>query len=147
MGSERLNNKSQFRQHLDLDGVDIAQPDLMYAGGITEVKKIAGIADTFHVPISPHNTKGPVGIVAAAHLMASVPNVAPMELVTGIDWRDEIITEPLHIQGGRVYLPEGPGWGIELHCLQFGFLSSSASLAGVVFFCYCLDVGAFPSMS
>jgi len=114
MGSERLNNKSQFRQLLDLDGVDIAQPDLMYAGGITEVKKIAAIADTFHVPISPHNTKGPVGIVAAAHLMASVPNVAPMELVTGIDWRDEIITEPLNIQGGRVYLPEGPGWGIEL---------------------------------
>ena len=114
MGSERLNNKSQFRQLLDLDGVDIAQPDLMYAGGVTEVKKIAAIADTFHVPISPHNTKGPVGIVAAAHLMASVPNVAPMELVTGIDWRDEIITEPLNIQGGCVYLPEGPGWGIEL---------------------------------
>ena len=35
MGSERLNTKSQFRQLLDLDGVDIAQPDLMYAGGIT----------------------------------------------------------------------------------------------------------------
>lgn len=114
MGSERLNNKSQFRQLLDLDGIDIAQPDLMYAGGITEVRKIAALADTFHVPISPHNTKGPVGIIAAAHLMASIPNAAPMELVTGIEWRDEIITEPLRIEGGCVYLPDGPGWGLEL---------------------------------
>lgn len=114
MGSERLNTKSQFRQLLDLDGIDIAQPDLMYAGGITEVRKIAAIADTFHVPISPHNTKGPVGIAAAAHLMASIPNVAPMELVTGIDWRDEIITAPLKVEEGYLLLPEGPGWGIEL---------------------------------
>ena len=114
MGSERLNTKSQFRQLLDLDGVDIAQPDLMYAGGITEVRKIAAIADTFHVPISPHNTKGPVGIAAATHLMASIPNTAPMELVTGIDWRDEIIAAPLRLEAGCLLVPEGPGWGVEL---------------------------------
>ena len=114
MGSERLNTKSHFRQLLELDGIDIAQPDLMYAGGITEVKKIAAISDTFHVPISLHNTKGPVGIAAAVHLMASIPNIAPMELVTGIDWRDEIIKSPLKIVDGRIHVPEGPGWGIEL---------------------------------
>ena len=114
MGSERLNTKSHYRQLLDLNGIDIAQPDLMYAGGITEVRKIAAIADTFHVPISPHNTKGPVGIIAAAHLMASIPNVAPMEFVTGIEWRDEIITEPLKIEDSCIVLPTGPGFGIEL---------------------------------
>ena len=114
MGSERLNTKSQFRHLLELDGIDIAQPDLMYAGGITEVRKIAAIADTWHVPISPHNTKGPVGIAAAAHLMASIPNTAPMELVTGIDWRDEIIAEPLVVENGCLFLPRGPGLGVEL---------------------------------
>ena len=114
MGSERLNTKSHYRQLLDLDGIDVAQPDLMYAGGITEVRKIAAIADTFHVPISPHNTKGPVGIIAAAHLMASIPNVAPMEFVTGIEWRDEIITEPLRVEDSCIVLPDGPGFGIEL---------------------------------
>ena len=114
MGSERLNTKSHFRQLLDMDGIDIAQPDLMYAGGITEVRKIAAIADTFHVPISPHNTKGPVGIIAATHLMASIPNVAPMEFVTGIEWRDEIIAEPLRVEDSCIVLPEGPGWGVEL---------------------------------
>ncbi len=114
MGSERLNTKSHFRQLLEIDGIDVAQPDLMYAGGITEVRKIATIADTFHVPISPHNTKGPVGIIAAAHLMASIPNVAPMEFVTGIDWRDDIITEPLKVEDSCIVLPAGPGFGIEL---------------------------------
>ena len=114
MGSERLNTKTQFRILLDNDGIDVAQPDLMYAGGITEVRKIAAIADTFHVPISPHNTKGPVGIIAAAHLMASIPNTAPMELVTGIDWRDEILTEPLRIEDSAVWVPDKPGLGIEL---------------------------------
>ena len=114
MGSERLNTKSQFRQLLELDGVDIAQPDLMYAGGVTEVRKIAAIADTFHVPLSMHNTKGPVGIIAAAHLMASIPNAAPMELVMGIDWRDDLLTEPLRVEGGALIVPDGPGWGIEL---------------------------------
>ena len=114
MGSERLNTKSHYRQLLDLDGIDVAQPDLMYAGGITEVRKIAAIADTFHVPISPHNTKGPVGIIAAAHLMASIPNVAPMEFVTGIAWRDEIITEPLRVEDSCIVLPDGPGFGVEL---------------------------------
>ena len=112
MGSERLNTKTQFRILLDCDGIDVAQPDLMYAGGITEVRKIAAIADTFHVPISPHNTKGPIGILAAAHLMASIPNTAPMELVTGIDWRDEILTEPLRIEDGAVWLPDKPGLGV-----------------------------------
>ena len=115
MGSERLNTKSHFRQLLELDGVDIAQPDLMYAGGITEVRKIAAIADTFHVPISMHNTKGPIGIIAAAHLLASIPNPAPMELVMGIDWRDEILTAPLEIEAGCVVVPSGPGWGLELN--------------------------------
>jgi galactonate dehydratase len=114
MGSERLNTKTQFRQLLELDGVDIAQPDLMYAGGITEVRKIAAIADTFHVPVSIHSSKGPVGIVAAGHLIAAIPNAAPMEFMTGIPWRDEILTEPLRIENGHLRLPEGPGLGLEL---------------------------------
>ncbi|HCL27292.1 MAG TPA: galactonate dehydratase [Candidatus Latescibacteria bacterium] len=114
MGSERLNTKSQFRRLLELEGIDIAQPDLMYSGGITEARKIAAIAETFHVPISFHNTKGPIGILAAAHVMASIPNAAPIEFVTGIDWRDEIIDVPIDVQGGRIVLSERPGLGVEL---------------------------------
>lgn len=114
MGSERLNTKSQFRRLLELEGIDIAQPDMMYSGGITEAKKIAAIAETFHVPISFHNTKGPIGILAAANVMAAIPNAAPIEFVTGIDWRDEIIDHPLDVQEGRIVLSDRPGLGVEL---------------------------------
>ncbi|MEE3261440.1 MAG: enolase C-terminal domain-like protein, partial [Candidatus Latescibacterota bacterium] len=107
--------KSQFRRLLEMEGIDIAQPDMMYSGGLTESKKIAAIADTFHVPISLHNTKGPIGILAAAHLEASIPNPAPMEFVTGIDWRDEIIDEPLCVEEGRLVLPTRPGLGVKLN--------------------------------
>ena len=86
----------------------------MYSGGITEARKIAAIAETFHIPISFHNTKGPIGILAAAHVMASIPNAAPIEFVTGIDWRDEIIDQPIDVQGGRIVLSDRPGLGVEL---------------------------------
>ena len=114
MGSESLNNKTQFRRLLELEGIDIAQPDLMYSGGITEARKIAAIADTFHVPVSFHNTKGPVGILAAAHVALSIPNAAPLEFVTGIDWRDEILAEPLQVEAGHLVVARRPGLGAEL---------------------------------
>ncbi|MDP6018996.1 MAG: enolase C-terminal domain-like protein, partial [Candidatus Latescibacteria bacterium] len=49
-----------------------------------------------------------------AHVTASIPNAAPIEFVTGIDWRDEIIDHPLDVQGGRIVLSDRPGLGVEL---------------------------------
>ena len=57
----------------------MAQPDIVYIGGITEMKKVATLAETYQVVIAPHNTKGPVGIMAAAHVMASIPNALIQE--------------------------------------------------------------------
>jgi galactonate dehydratase len=114
MGSERLTTKTQFRQFLDAGALDVAQPDLVYAGGITECRKIAAIADTYHVPISFHNTKGPIGILAAAHVMASIPNAAPMEFISNIAWRDEIITHPLQVEAGHLVLSGRSGLGVDL---------------------------------
>jgi galactonate dehydratase len=114
MGSERLTTKTQYRQFLEAGALDVAQPDLVYAGGITECRKIAAIADTYHVPISFHNTKGPIGILAAAHVMASIPNAAPLEFVSTIPWRDEIITHPLPVEAGHLVLPDRPGFGVDL---------------------------------
>jgi galactonate dehydratase len=115
MGSERLTTKTQFRQFLEAGALDVAQPDLVYAGGITECRKIAAIADTYHVPISFHNTKGPIGILAAAHVMASIPNAAPCEFISNIPWRDEIITHPLQVEKGHIILSDRPGLGVDLN--------------------------------
>ena len=53
--------------------------------------------------------------MAAAHLGASIPNEAPMEFVTGIDWRDDIITEPLEVKDGCLMISERPGFGVDLN--------------------------------
>ena len=52
--------------------------------------------------------------LAAAHLLASIPNEAPMEFVTGIEWRDEILQDPLEVVDGCLVVPDRPGLGIEL---------------------------------
>ena len=56
-----------------------------------------------------------MGTLAAAHLLASIPNEAPMEFVTGIEWRDEILTEPIEVVEGCLVVRDRPGLGIELN--------------------------------
>ena len=65
-GSERITNKFRFNEFLRAGAVDVLQPDFVYVGGITEMKKVAAIAELYQVVVAPHNTKGPVGIMAAA---------------------------------------------------------------------------------
>jgi len=71
---ERLFTKFPFFELIKHEAVDILQPDICNAGGITELKKIAAIAETQHLSMAPHNTNGPVGTVASFHLAASMPN-------------------------------------------------------------------------
>jgi galactonate dehydratase len=114
-GSERLTSKFAFHDLFRARAVDVAQPDPVYVGGITELKKVAAIAELFQVVIAPHNTKGPVGIMAAAHVMASIPNALIQEFITPtwIPWRDSVLREPLVIRDGRLLVRDRPGLGIE----------------------------------
>ena len=80
-GSERLTSKFAFHNFFKAGAVDVAQPDIVYIGGITEMKKVAAIAELYQVVIAPHNTKGPVGIMAAAHVMAAIPNGLIQEFI------------------------------------------------------------------
>jgi galactonate dehydratase len=114
-GSERLTSKFRFNELFRAGGVDVAQPDPVYIGGITELKKVAAIAELYQVAIAPHNTKGPVGIMAAAHVMASIPNALIQEFITPtwIPWRNSVLREPLDMQNGRLLVRDRPGLGIE----------------------------------
>ena len=113
-GSERLTSKFRFQELFAAGGVDIAQPDPVYIGGITELKKVAAIAELHQVVIAPHNTKGPVGIMAAAHVMASIPNALIQEFIapSWIPWRDQVLTEPLDLDHGRLLVRDRPGLGV-----------------------------------
>jgi galactonate dehydratase len=114
-GSERLTSKYRFNELFRAGGVDVAQPDPVYIGGITELKKVAAIAELYQVAIAPHNTKGPVGIMAAAHVMAAIPNALIQEFITPtwVPWRNSVLREPLDLENGRLLVRDRPGLGIE----------------------------------
>lgn len=95
---------------------DYIMPDIVWTGGITEMRKIANMAEAFHIPVTPHDANGPINILAGAHTMMSVPNFYRLEMVSG--WMDNYnacIDPPLDVRGGYLYLSGRPGLGVELN--------------------------------
>lgn len=108
---ERIFTKWGFREILEKKAATILQPDLCHAGGITECKVIAGIAEAFYAAIAPHNPLGPISLAAGIHLAASIPNFLCQEQVSlGVGY----LKKPFQVRDGYVDLPTGPGLGIEL---------------------------------
>ena len=114
--SERLMTRYGFREVLENRAARIIMPDICWCGGISEARKIATMADTYYLPVAPHNCGGPVLHFASAHLAASIPNLYILETVRR-HYLDEYrgltsaMLTPVH---GELPLPEGPGLGIEL---------------------------------
>lgn len=111
---ERLLSRFEFRALLEEAGCRIIQPDIMHAGGFTEVRRIAALADTWYVPIAPHNPGGPICTAASMHLAASVPNFFILEqMEPQRQMRDLVSTPPIAFQDGAFVLPQSPGLGLE----------------------------------
>lgn len=114
--SERLMTRYQYRELMELGAAKIVMLDLEWCGGITEAKKIAALADTYYLPVTPHNCGGPILSLANAHFAASVPNLFILESVRPF-WMIEhpkYVTNPVRVEGGYILLPEGIGLGAEL---------------------------------
>ena len=113
-GSERLTSKHRYNDFFRAGALDVAQPDIVYIGGITEMKKVAAMAEAYQVVIAPHNTKGPVGIMAAAHVMAAIPNALIQEFIAParIPWRNDVLEQPLEIEDSHLIIRDRPGLGI-----------------------------------
>lgn len=111
---ERLLSRYEYRELLEKSGCRIVQPDLMHAGGFTEVRKIATLADTYYVPVAPHNPGGPICTAAAMHLAAAVPNFLILEhMEPQRALRDRASVTPIAYEDGHFLLPERPGLGVE----------------------------------
>lgn len=111
---ERLLSRYEFRELLEGGGCKIVQPDLMHAGGITEVRRIASFADTYYVPVAPHNPGGPICTMASMHLAAAIPNFYVLEqMEPQREFRDRASKPAIRFEDGHFVLPETPGWGIE----------------------------------
>ncbi len=111
---ERLITKHQFRDLLNSFAVDYIQPDIIHTGGITEMKKIAALAEAFYIPLIPHNPNGPVATAATIHLATSIPNFMLTEYID-LPERADVLVEPLVVKNGQFALPTKPGLGIELN--------------------------------
>ena len=85
-------------------------PDVVWTGGISELRKIANLAEVYYVPVSPHDASGPINILAGAHTMMTVPNFYRVEIATGVlDMYAEMVSPPLDIRSGVLHLSDSPG--------------------------------------
>ena len=113
---ERYTTVHTFREVLEKRAAAVIQPDLCHAGGITEVKKIAGLAQAYDVMVAPHNASGPVGTAAAVQIDATIPNFLIQEyFVAQAPWIQDVVAGAPMVKDGYIAVPEGPGLGVDLN--------------------------------
>jgi L-alanine-DL-glutamate epimerase-like enolase superfamily enzyme len=116
-GYETETGLPGFRNLIADRAVDIVQPDVIWTGGITETRKIAALAQAFHLPVIPHVFSSAVSTIANMHLIASLPNGGLLECDQNPNpLRTELFEEPITVdENGRVHLPDRPGLGVTLN--------------------------------
>lgn len=117
-GGERLYTRYGFRQYIEEQILDIMQPDMCLAGGISEVRKIANYGETYGLHVQPHNCASPISTAAAVQLDATIPNFIIQETFPyRVPENYNLVHEPLEftIKNGRLPLPTKPGIGVELN--------------------------------
>jgi len=114
--SEMLGSRWPYKDLLERDATHIVMVDLCWTGGLTEGRKIASLAETYHRPFAPHDCIGPVGFIAAAHMSFSQPNTLIQESVRAYytGWYKDVVTNLPRIENGHIYPMEAPGLGVEL---------------------------------
>ncbi|MNR10720.1 D-galactonate dehydratase [compost metagenome] len=112
---ERLYSRWDYRNFLNMGCADFIQPDVSHAGGISELKKIAAMAECYHIPMCPHNPSGPVANAATLHIAASTPNFYFLETMSSdVSYRNKISTEKVEFENGMMHINDAPGLGIDI---------------------------------
>lgn len=110
---ERIFTKWGFKDILEKRAATILQPDVCYAGGITELRLIAGMAEAYYSPIAPHNPQGPCSLAASYQIAASIPNFLIQE--NGDAEYSDLLAKPLPpVRNGHRPLLTDPGLGITI---------------------------------
>ncbi|MDP6514517.1 MAG: mandelate racemase/muconate lactonizing enzyme family protein [SAR202 cluster bacterium] len=112
---ERLFTRYDFLPIFENRLADYIMPDVVWTGGISELRKIATMAEAYYIPVSPHNAMGSVQIIAGAHTMMTVPNFYRLEFsIAALEGYNAVLDKPLDIRDGNLHLPTGPGLGYDL---------------------------------
>ncbi len=119
---ERLYSRYDFKRLLQTGGVDIIQPDLSHAGGITEVRKIASMAEAYDVALAPHCPLGPIALASCLQVDAGCYNAVIQEQSIGIHYNvgQSVLdyvknTEDFAFSDGFIQLPRLPGIGVSVN--------------------------------
>jgi len=114
--SETLGSRWPYKEFLDRNAMHVVMVDLSWAGGLTEGRKIASMAATYHRPFAAHDCIGPVSYAAAIHMAFSQPNTLIQESVRAFytGYYRELVTVVPEVVNGFIRPMEGPGLGTEL---------------------------------
>jgi len=114
--SETLASRWAFRDLFETGAAGIVMLDLSWCGGLSEAKKIASMAEAWHLPVAPHDCTGPVVLCASTHLSLNAPNAMIQESVRAYyrTWYQELATALPKVENGSITVPPGPGLGLEL---------------------------------
>lgn len=113
---ENLYRKHGYRELIETQAARIIAPDIPKMGGLLEAKKVADHADTYYIPIAPHNVASPVGTVAAAHVCAAMSNFLVMEFhASDVPWWATMVDGDPPIRDGFITLTDAPGHGLTLN--------------------------------
>lgn len=120
-GGEQDCELQIWARMFDLKAVDVAQPDVMYMGGITRTLEVCKMAAAHGLPVTPHAANLSLVTMCTMHLLKAIPNAGKyLEFsIEGLDyypWQDGLfLGNPYRIEDGCAIVPEGPGWGIEIN--------------------------------
>ena len=114
--SETLGSRWAFRDLLETGAAGVVMLDLSWCGGLSEARKIAAMAEAWHLPIAPHDCTGPVVLAASTHLSLNAPNALVQESVRAFyrTWYRDLVTALPEVKGGMITVPPGPGLGLDL---------------------------------
>jgi galactonate dehydratase len=108
--------KYEFRDLINIQALDIVQPDVCVCGGIMELKKIAAMAEAQYMMVAPHNPMSPLAAAVNVHFAASTPNFLILEYRAPVEGAyKDVLKEPLMVSDGYLEIPNKPGWGVELN--------------------------------
>ena len=119
-GGEQDCNLSNWRRIVNIRAFDIVQPDICYVGGLTRALRVAAMAKEAGIPCVPHSANLSLVTLFSLHMMGAIENAGPyVEFsIEGLDyypWQEGLFSPALEARDGKVQIPDGPGWGVEIN--------------------------------